>query len=63
MIEAFGRERMHEPHTKHLRGPFWEMRMRRSAGALSCRYGTKSPHRPRVRQADPNDAGVKSILP
>jgi hypothetical protein len=33
MIEAFGRERMREPHVKQLRGPFWEMRMRRRAGA------------------------------
>jgi Phage derived protein Gp49-like (DUF891) len=28
LIQTHGRERMREPHVRHLQGPIWEMRMR-----------------------------------
>jgi phage-related protein len=38
MIEAFGLERMREPHVKHMRGPLWEMRMRGRDGISRALY-------------------------
>ena len=35
MIEAFGLERLREPHVKHLEGPLWEMRMSGRDGELN----------------------------
>ena len=38
LIEAFGLERMREPHVKHLSGAIWEMRMRGRDGISRALY-------------------------
>ena len=45
MIEAFGLERLREPHVKHLEGPLWEMRMSGRDGISRAIYATASGRR------------------
>ena len=40
MIQAYGLERVHEPHVKHLEGRLWEMRLRGRDGIASAVYVT-----------------------
>ena len=45
LISAHGRERVHEPYTKHLEGPLWEMRMKGRDGIARAVYVTASGRR------------------
>ena len=40
LIETFGLEQVHEPYLKHLRGQFWEMRLKGRAGIARAIYVT-----------------------
>ena len=44
-IEEFGLERVREPHVKHLRGQFWEMRMKGKDSISRAIYVTASGQR------------------
>src|SRR5579859_5952362 len=45
LIQAYGLERVHEPHIKHLQGPLWEMRMKGKDGISRAVYVTASGRR------------------
>jgi phage-related protein len=40
LIEEFGLERVREPHSKHVRGPLWEMRLKGRDGISRALYVT-----------------------
>src|SRR5215472_483861 len=45
LIQAYGLERVREPHVKHLEGPLWEMRMKGRDGISRAVYVTAKGHR------------------
>lgn len=45
LIQAYGLERVHEPHVKHLEGPLWEMRMKGRDGISRAIYVTAKGRR------------------
>jgi len=45
LIQAYGLERVHEPHVKHLKGPLWEMRMKGKDGISRAIYVTAKGRR------------------
>jgi phage-related protein len=45
LIQAFGLERVREPHIKHIDGHIWEMRLRGRAGIARVLYSTASGQR------------------
>ena len=45
LIQAFGLERVREPHVKHLEGPLWEMRLKGRGGIARAIYLTASGRR------------------
>jgi|SRR5690242_1026965 len=51
LIEEFGLERVREPHVKHLRGPFWEMRLTGKSGISRALYVTAKGRRAIVVRA------------
>lgn len=45
LIQGYGLERVHEPHTKHLQGDLWEMRMKGRDGSSRAVYVTAKGRR------------------
>jgi phage-related protein len=45
LIEAYGLERVGEPHVKHLTGPLWEMRLSSRDGIARAIYTTATGRR------------------
>jgi phage-related protein len=45
LIQGYGLERVHEPHIRHLEGPFWEMRMKGKDGISRAVYVTAKGRR------------------
>jgi len=45
LIQAYGLERVHEPHVKHLEGPLWEMRRKGRDGISRAVYVTATGRR------------------
>jgi phage-related protein len=45
LIQRYGIERVHEPHTKHVQGPLWEMRMKGKDGISRAVYVTAKGRR------------------
>jgi phage-related protein len=45
LVQAFGLERVHEPHIKHIEGRIWEMRLRGRDGIARALYVTATARR------------------